>query len=158
MALNRWRHHKGTDHWESQRKSKEKRQIKKETGIPRQKRLWERIGSREAESRWWNVSVQCNTDIVSKNNHEGHRRHSCLPISSSQWRLQCWFSLDSVKTKIKVQPVMKIVPGYILEKQLSRLEDPFDCKKKQIPINYMWSSWRWLNAKTITALFFNIFN
>lgn len=60
--------------------------------------------------------------------------------------------------KIKVQPVMKIVPGYILEKQLSRLEDPFDCKKKQIPINYMWSSWRWLNANTITVLFYNSFS
>lgn len=60
-APNRWRHHKGTDRWESQRKSKEK---------PDKESDWENetkatYGSRGAKSLWCNMAEHCNTGIVS---------------------------------------------------------------------------------------------
>lgn len=51
MAQSRWRHFTGTDRWESQgRKNRENRHRKPVTDRTRQKRLTERIRSREARA------------------------------------------------------------------------------------------------------------
>lgn len=137
MAQNRWRHHKGTDHWESQRKSKEK--TKNETKRMRQKRLTKRMRSREAEFLRWNVSEQCNTDIVFNNVPWGASlaQLPTIILQSVMITMLILFGSNEKKNERASNHEKCFMlhclhhlfhPGPIQEKQQSHLDDSFDCR------------------------------